>query len=381
MIKIHRIKPIVKKEFRQIRRDIRTLTLLVFMPMFLLILFGYALNFDVTHITTAVYDEDKTRVSREFISSFFHSEYFDQTYYLSSKKDINELLDHGSVAMVLVVPYDFSKKLLAGQQPSVQILVDGSNANKASTVIGYATGVVQDYSINIITDVLTSKGGAGLSSLSLPIDFQPRVWYNPDLKSARFLIPGLIAFILMVTSVISTSMAVVKEKEQGTIEQLIVSPITPLELILGKTVPYIFLSLATAYLTLFLGWALFGISIKGSQIMLFILTFIYLFVALGVGLLISTISNTQQLAFQLSLMLTMLPTMLLSGFIFPIRNMPLPIQWVTTIIPAKYFMIALRIIILKGSGVGAYWRQFVYLIIFGVVLVGLSWTRMREKHL
>lgn len=375
---LRRLKPIIKKEFRQVFRDLRTLVVLVFMPIFLLILFGYALNFDVRHIKMAAYDEDKSVASREFISSFFHSEYFDLKYYLTSKSQVNELLDEGKVSMVLLVPHDFSRKILRGEKASVQLLIDGSNANQAATVVGYATGMVQSYSLKVITEVLMRRGA---SNFALPVDFRPRIWYNPELQSARFLIPGLIAFILMLSCVISTSLSVVREKERGTMEQLIVSPVKPLELILGKTIPYMLISLVTAYLILLIGWLLFDISVKGSQLQLFIITILYLFVALGVGLFISAIANTQQLAFQLSLLLIMLPTMLLSGFVFPIKNMPAAIQIFTYIIPARYFLVALRSIILKGVGWSAFWPELLYLLIFGVLLVALSWSRMRKKRL
>ena len=221
MSMVRRLKPIIKKEFRQIFRDLRTLTLLVFMPVFLLILFGYALSFDVKHIRMAVYDQDRTRVSREFIQEFFNSEYFDQKYYFSDASLITEYLDEGKVAVVLVVPYDFSKNLLSGRSAPVQFLVDGSNANSASTVVGYTTAITQSYSLQVISDTILRKSHM---NLVMPLDFRPRVWYNPELKSAKFLIPGLMAFILMVTSVIATSMSVVKEKERNTMEQIIVSP-------------------------------------------------------------------------------------------------------------------------------------------------------------
>jgi len=373
-----RMKPIIKKEFRQISRDPRTLAVLVFFPVLLLVLFGYALNFDVKHIGMAVYDEDKSPQSREFVDTFFHSEYFDQAYYLRSKDEVNSLLDEGKVAAVLVVPYDFSRKLIRGEEASVQILVDGSNANKASTVLGYATGLVQSYSLKIISQAFMRKAGR---ELVMPIDVRPRVWYNPELKSAKFLVPGLIAFILMISCVISTSMAIVKEKERNTMEQIIVSPVKPLELIIGKTIPYILISLVTAYLILLMGWLLFDVAVKGSQLQLFFITVLYLFVALGTGLLISTVANTQQLAFQLSLLLTMLPTMILSGFIFPIRNMPEAVQLFTYLIPARYFLVAMRGIILKGAGIGAFWPQVLYMAVFAFALTGLSWVRMRKKRL
>jgi len=373
-----RIRPIIKKEFRQISRDIQTLAVLLFLPVFLLMMFGYALNFDVKHIRLAVLDQDKTRNSREFINTFLTSEYFDLAYYLPDQKPINELLDEGKVQVVLVVPYNFSKNLLSGKQASVQVIIDGSNGNAASTIFGYTRAIVQSYSANLLIDLFLRKRGVNLSP---PIDFRPRVWYNPELKSAKFLIPGLIAFILMITAVISTSLSVVREKERGTMEQIIVSPVKPIELIIGKTIPYIFMSLFTGYLTLGIGYLLFEVSVKGSQFWLFAVTLLYLFVALGNGLYISTVANTQQVAFQLSTILTMLPTFLLSGFVFPIYNMPKAIQVVTYLVPARYYLVAIRDIMLKGVGPSAFWEQMLALAIFAAATVGLSWARMRKKRL
>jgi ABC-2 type transport system permease protein len=377
-MKFKRIIPIVKKEFRQVRRDTRTLAILIFMPVFLLVMFGYALNFDVKHISLAVYDEDRSKTSRDFIQEFFQSEYFDQKYYLQDQQRINELLDENQVTGVLVVPYDFSRKVLSGQNAEIQILVDGSNSNAAATVIGYANGIVQAHTAKILIDLLLVKTGR---KFSMPIDYQPRVWYNPELKSAQFLIPGLIAFILMLSGVVSTALSVVREKERGTMEQIIVSPIKPLELILGKAIAYIVISIASAYLILLMGWLIFDVPVKGSQVELFLVTLLFLFVALGMGLFISTISDSQQVAFQISALLTILPTFLLSGFVFPIRNMPKAIQLFTYIIPARYFLIALRAIMLKGVGIAAFWQQVLFMAAFAVIVTSLSWVRMRKKRL
>ncbi len=373
-----RIKPIIKKEIRQISRDRRTLAVLIFQPVFLLVMFGYALNFDVRHIAIAVYDEDKTEASRDFLNSFLHSEYFDLKYYLSSQSEINAMLDERKVWVVMVIPKNFSQKFLSGQEAKVQILVDGSNASQATTVAAYTNALVQSYSIKVLSDLFLRKRGM---TLALPVDFRPRVWYNPELKSVKFLIPGLMAFILTITAVISTSLSVVREKERGTMEQIMVSPVKPVELIIGKTIPYVFMSLLTAYMILGIGYLLFDVVVKGSQFQLFFITLLYLFIALGAGLFISTLADTQQVAFQLSTIFGMLPTFLLSGFVFPIRNMPFAIQLVTMIVPARYFLVALRSIILKGSGIGAFWHQVVFLIVFGILINALSWVRMRKKRL
>ena len=369
------ILPIVRKEFRQIIRDKRILGVLLFFPALMLFAFGYALNFDVKNTRMAVYDEDRSSASRDFIQQFFTSEYFVQVQTLSSKSEINNLLDGEQVRVVLVVPSSFSKDIQRGKSASVQVIVDGANSNAAATVLGYINAMIQQYSLKIMAESFMRIGG---QQITLPIDFQPRVWYNPELKSAKFLVPGLIAFILMVTTVISTALAVVRERELGTMEQIMVSPIKPIELILGKTIPYIIISLIATAVILFFGYVLFDVSIKGNIFLLSIITLLFLVGGLGVGMLISTLVETQQLAFMIAVIVSMLPTFILSGFVFPIRNMPVIIQGITYLIPARYFLVALRAIILKGAGVSAFWDQAIFLAIYAAVMIGISSLRMRK---
>ncbi|MBU1319616.1 MAG: ABC transporter permease [candidate division Zixibacteria bacterium] len=370
----NRLKPVIKKELRQISRDRRTLGILLFIPAFMLVMFGYALNFDVRDISLAVCDEDKTSSSREFIESFLHSEYFTLNYSVNDPRELDELLDNGDALVAIVVPIGFSESILAGRTSSVQVLVDGTNPTSASTAVGYATAIVQSYSNKIITHSLMRVGRSGVAA---PIDYRPRIWFNPELKSAKFLIPGLIGFILMVTAVVSTSLSIVREKERGTMEQLTVSPLNPIELILGKTIPYIVISLVATVAILIVGQVLFDVTVKGSYALLLLVTLIYLTACLGLGLLISSISDSQQVAFQIAVMATMLPTFLLSGFVFPIRNMPIVVQAVTYIVPARFFMVALRAIVLKGVGITAFWDQLLYLLAFALLTIGLSSLRMR----
>jgi len=337
-------------------------------------MFGYALNFDVRDISLAVCDEDKTSSSREFIESFLHSEYFTLNYSVNDPRELDELLDNGDALVAIVVPIGFSESILAGRTSSVQVLVDGTNPTSASTAVGYATAIVQSYSNKIITHSLMRVGRSGVAA---PIDYRPRIWFNPELKSAKFLIPGLIGFILMVTAVVSTSLSIVREKERGTMEQLTVSPLNPIELILGKTIPYIVISLVATVAILIVGQVLFDVTVKGSYALLLLVTLIYLTACLGLGLLISSISDSQQVAFQIAVMATMLPTFLLSGFVFPIRNMPIVVQAVTYIVPARFFMVALRAIVLKGVGITAFWDQLLYLLAFALLTIGLSSLRMR----
>jgi ABC-2 type transport system permease protein len=322
-----------------------------------------------------VYDEEKSKASREFIQLFFNSEYFDYVNTLQNKSEINELLDGEHVRAVLVIPSTFSKDIQKGQSTSIQVIVDGANSNAAATVLGYINAIIQQYSLKVMSQ---SFMRLGRQQLTLPIDFQPRIWYNPELKSAKFLVPGLIAFILMVTAVISTALSVVRERELGTIEQIMVSPIKPIELILGKTIPYTAISLIATVMILVLGYILFDISIKGSVLLLSMVTFFFLVGGLGMGLLISTLVETQQLAFMIAVFVSMLPTFILSGFVFPIRNMPLIIQGITYLLPARYFLVALRSIILKGAGLSAFWDQAVVLCVYAIVMIGVSSLRMRK---
>jgi ABC-2 type transport system permease protein len=367
--------PIVRKEFKQIRRDKRILGVLLFIPALMLLMFGYALNFDVKHTSIAVYDEDRTRVSREFARQFWNSEYFDFKGYLENKNQINQLLDGEKIRVILVIPSTFSADLARGREAKVQVLVDGTSSFSASTILGYVNNIVQQYSLKVIATGLLRAGG---STITIPIDFQPRVWYNPELRSARYLVPGLIAFILMVVAVVSTSLSVVRERELGTMEQLMVSPVKPVELILGKTIPYTLISLVAAASILVVGYFLFDVEVKGSFLLLFVVTLIFLIGSLGFGLVISTVAETQQVAFMIAALSTMLPTFILSGFVFPIRNMPGVIQAVTYLIPARYFLVALRSIVLKGVGVSAFWDQFLFLVAYAVLMVGVSSMRLRK---
>ncbi|MGB8951215.1 MAG: ABC transporter permease [Candidatus Aminicenantales bacterium] len=371
-----RITPIVKKELRQIVRDERTLILLLIVPAFLLLMYGYALNFDVKHVGLAVLDLDKSPDSRDFIGAFLRTEYFDLKFDLRNESEVGPLLDDGKVSAAMVIPLNFSRSLKAGKTASLQFIVDGSNASSASTVVGYVNAITRSYSAKVQAAMRTRRGR---ESILLPVDFRPRIWYNPELQSAQFLIPGLIAFILMVILVVSTAFAVVREKERGTMEQIIVSPIRPIELIAGKTIPYIAISLISSHLVLLLGYLLFDVSIKGSYFWLLAVMFLFLVGGLGMGLLISTFARTQQVAFMLAILTTFLPTFLLSGFVFPIRNMPLPIQAFTYLLPARYFLSALRSIILKGAGWEAFWNQMLFLAGFAFLVISLATLRLKRS--
>jgi len=373
---LRRVRPVAMKEVRQILRDRRTLIVMLGFPIFMMLLFGYALNFDVKHIPLAVLDNDQSAKSRDFAESFLRSGYFDFAKPLASEHEVDQILDGGQAQVVLVVPAGFADSLARGSNVAVQVAVDGSNSNTASTVIGYAGAIMQSYSEGLRTTALSR---IGRTNVALPIDYRPRVWYNPELRSTSFLVPGIIVQILLLMTVISTSLSIVREKERGTMEQLVVSPLHPLQVIVGKSVPYVVLSFIGATVVVLSGWLLFGVPVKGSWFWLFVATTAFLAGGLGMGLFISTIAGTQRMAYQFSGLLTMLPSFLLSGFIFPLRNMPIPVQVVSYIIPARYFLPVLRAIIVKGVGIEAFWPQMVFLVVFAIAVIGLSTARLKRQ--
>ncbi|HET7152354.1 MAG TPA: ABC transporter permease, partial [Candidatus Kapabacteria bacterium] len=287
------IYPIMWKEYLQVRRDARTLAVLFLMPVGLLLLVGFVVNFDVTHIKIAVLDEDQTMQSRDLVNSFVHTEYFDYSYMVHSQQEVNDLLDDGKISAAVIVPPKFSDQIIKGQAAGVQILVDGSNSTTASSVSGYTSSAISSYCGQLRMDALRKMG----KSLYTPVDFRPRVWYNPELSTVKFMIPGLIGYVLMLTSVVATAMSIVREKERQTIEQIVVSSVTSFELIVGKLLPYLIIALASTVILLIASFFVFGVAIKGSFIYLFVSLFLFLICALALGLWVSTISNSQQLAF------------------------------------------------------------------------------------
>lgn len=367
---------ICKKEFRQIRRDPLSLGLLIFVPVFLLMLYGYALSFDVKHIRVGVLDADGTPASRQFLDSLFQNPYFDRVLDLTAAREARPLLDRGTVRVVLHVPYSFERDLARGESVRVQALVDGADATTASTAIGYLDALADRMSRATLAERATRAGVRP----PLPIvALEPRIWFNPELDSARFLVPGLIATLMMLSGVIATSLSIVREKERRTMEQLMVSPVKPLELILGKTAPYVAICLVTMALVLLLGYALFGVAIRGSFLLLALTTCAFLFAALGMGIFISSTTASQQVAFQVAILISLLPSILLSGLIFPIRNMPAPVQWLTLLVVPRYFIAALRAIILKAAPFSAIWRDLAAMLALGVAFNVLAAIKTRKS--
>lgn len=374
---IREIRPVVRKEFRQIRRDPTSLGMLIILPAALIVLVGYAMNFDVKHIPLALFDQDGSPGSREFSQIFRETEYFDHRYTARSAAEAEKLINEGKARIIVVIPARFAADLAAGRDVPVQLLVDGSDNTSSGQALGYAVGMCLNYSQRVVAAAMERRGRQAF----VPIDFRPRIWYNPELISSRFLVPGLIGFILVLTAVVSTALTVVREKERGTMEQIMVSPLRPLAVIVGKTIPYLIISLGAATAIIILGHLLFGVGVQGSILLLYGAIVILLLGALGQGLLISTITESQQVAFMVSVFSSLLPSFLLSGFIFPVSSMPVALQVISNLAVNKFFLVAVRGIMVKGVGFVELWEQFVFMAIFAAVMLGVSVRRMRKRTL
>lgn len=364
---------LVKKEYLQILRDKAYLPMLIFAPIVQLTLFGYVVASNISNIPTAILDQDKTQASRQFIEKFSNSGYFRLNYYLQSNSEIDELLDTGKVKLAINIPGGFSSKLKRNETAQVQIIVDGTNSITASIIMGYANEIVQRQSVEILAQQLQK------TRASIPgMDLRLRVWYNPELDNVNFIVPGIICTILAIITTMLTSASIVREREKGTLEQLMVSPIARHEMIMGKVLPFMGVGFIDVIIVLTVGTLWFKVPIHGSIILLLLLSILFLSNTLGTGILISTISRTQQQAMLTSLFIIM-PWMVLSGFVFPIENMPKIIQYFTYFIPLRYFLIIIRDIVLKGSGLSTLWPQALAMIVMGGVILTFSIFRFNKR--
>ncbi len=369
MISTNRIKAVAKKEIKQISRDKRFLGILLLLPVMLLVLFGYAVNFDVKNIKLAVQDMDKSYESRQFINSLTSSEYFTLVEYIHENEKTTSALDEKRTQVVMVIPSDFSKKLhRAKEETHVQFLIDGVDGNSATIIKNYVEAATLKYNSDFQKEMFAKLG----IRQTIPIDLQPVFWFNPELRTTVFLIPGLIAMILIITSVVSVSLSLVREKERGTIEQINVSSLNTLEVMLGKVLPYVVIALIDAVFILIAGYILFDVVVKGDYVLMFLSTLIFIISGTSLGIFISSVADSQQVAFTAATFASMLPSLILSGFIFPIESMPVVIQWLTNITPAKFYLTSLRAIMLRGVGLEAFWEQWIYLGIFTFLLLLLG---------
>ena len=370
---LRRILSLIRKELTHIVRDPRTLTIMIVLPLVMLTLLGYAATTDIEQLRTAVYDADKSEQSRDLAEAYQASNYFDIVQYVEKEDDLTYLIDHGDVRSALVIPAGYGRQMIAQERTDVAFLIDGSDPTVANTVFAASQQVGQAVSIKTIEQRFGAMGG------SIPgVDVRPRVWYNPNLESSHFMIPGLMVLVLFLFTTLFTSTSIVRERELGTIEQLIVTPIRPAELVVAKVLPYVLVSFFVIIEVLIVGVVVFGVPIKGSVLLLLGLSSLFLITALGIGIFISSVAKTQLEAFLMTFA-TMLPAVFLSGLLFPIEAMPGWLQLISYIIPARYGLVIVRGIILKGVGLEILREQVVAIIIFSVVVAALASVRFKKK--
>jgi ABC-2 type transport system permease protein len=375
------LKTLLKKEFKQLFRDKRMLVMLFVTPMIMLILLGYGVNTDVKKIKIAIFDEDRTSESRKFIRIFIASPYFTYYTYLESENEIADLLNKGKVDIFMHIPVRFSKNVKSGKHVDVQIILDGTDSNRAAMIMAYINQITNEFSLDYFTSrikLLILSRGIGGVRISETIGIQERALFNPELLSRNFYLPGVLGLLISVLTIMLTSMAVVKEKESGTIEQIIVTPLRPVEYIIGKTMPFAIIAFFDLCIIPLMAIIWFNVPFNGNFIFLLISGMIYIISALAVGLYISTVSKTQQEA-MLSTFVYFLPAMLFSGFVFPIYAMPEMIRLITYINPMRYFIEIIRGIFLKGVGITVLWPQLIILVFMGVLLLVLSVRRFARR--
>lgn len=365
------------KELLQVKRDKKMLVVIFMAPILQLIFLGYAANMDVNVIHTTIYDQDKTSTSRDFIKRFEQSGYFKLDYYVDNYDEVTDLLNEGKTLVAIIIPKDFEKKIKRRETAPLQTLFEGSDGNKASIALGFIQGITTKFSQGIVAE---TKDKLGMKiSLSGSLVPEVRVWYNPEMKTRNYMVPGILGLILMISTISLMSMAVVREREIGTLEQLIVTPIKNYQLILGKLIPFTLIGFVVLIIVLVIMTQWFGIVVRGNKLFLLFTALLFVLSNLGIGLFISTVSKTQQQAMMASVFAIMMPMIYLSGFAFPIENMPKVVQYITYIIPLKYFIIIIRGIVLKGIGFSSLWLETLILFGMGIALLIFSSLRFSKK--
>jgi ABC-2 type transport system permease protein len=369
-----RIFSIIRKEFIQLFRDPRTLGIAVVIPIVQLFLLGYAATSDVRNIPMAVWDQSQSPQSRQLLDAFRAADYFILDHFVGSTDEYQKLIESGDARVALVIPVDYDIRLSEGNAKVLMVL-DGSDATIGATALSTARLVGQSFATKIISE---QAALSGRTAPSAPVEVRTQVWYNPDLNSAYFMIPGVIGMILSFITTILTATAIVRERERGTIEQLIVTPIRSWELVLGKLLPYVILAFVETFEIIIIGRYWFGVPVRGSLLLIFFTSGLFLMSSLGIGLFASTIANTQQEA-MLTVMMYNLPSIFLSGFFFPIQAMPKILQWVSYAIPLRYYLVVIRSLLLKGVGIESIQREVIALAIFGIVIMGAAALRFRKR--
>jgi len=375
-MKLRRVWAIARKEFLHVLRDSRSLMMAVAIPMLMMVMFGYALTLDLDHVPLVVWDQSQTTASRELVARFTGSRYFSLKGYVTNYHEIETDIDSGRALIALVVPRTFGGDVAASNDTAVQLITDGSDANTATLALNYAEAVVGAYGQELNLRELWRRG---MQNVVVPLEPRPRLWFNADMQSKNFIVPGLIGVIMMVIAAMLTSLTIAREWERGTMEQLISTPVKGPELIVGKLVPYFAIGLFDVLLAVLMGQFLFHVPLRGSVLLLFVMASIFLAGTQAMGILFSIVGRSQLLASQLAMLTTYLPAFLLSGFMVPIANMPRPIQWVTYLVPARYFVTLLKGIYLKGVGLRTMWLEVTLLTAFGAAMVLLAIAIFKKK--
>jgi ABC-2 type transport system permease protein len=371
-----RLAALIRKEFIQILRDPRTLALILIIPIMQLFLLGYAATNDVRNVSMAVFDQDRGAAARSLLNAYRSADYFRVDYDVDSEAELKSLIDSGKARVGLIIPPDYSDKVQGGGNASVAFVLDGSDPTVAGTALSAAKLIGQAHATQLTTERLVRQGRS--SALQMPVEVLTQIWYNPDMVSAYFMIPGVIAMILFFLTTMLTATAVVRERERGTIEQLIVTPIRPWELVVGKILPYVILAFMNMAEVMALGHWWFRVPVRGSLLLILVLSGLFLLSSLGMGLLASTVANTQQEA-MLVVWMTLLPALFLSGFFFPLEAMPKVLQWVSLFFPLRYYLVIIRSLMLKDIGAAALWPNIVALAIFGLGLMTVASLRVRKR--
>lgn len=360
---------LVRKEFYHIFRDYRTLLILFGMPVVQLLIFGFALTNDIKNAPIAILDHSKDEISRQLTQKILSSGYFILVENLETEDAIEASFKKGDIKQVLIMEQDFASKIERDGSASLQIIADASDPNIARILTNYIMGIVNDFQNELMKDT------------KLPVEITPEVkmLYNTELKSVFMFVPGVITVLLLLISAMMTSISIAREKEMGTMEVLLVSPLRPIQIIIGKVLPYVILAFTLAVVILLLGYFVFDVPVRGSVVLLLIYSIIYIILALSLGIFISSVVNSQQVAMLISMVALMLPTIMLSGFIFPVENMPWPLQWMSYIIPAKWFIIIIRGVMLKAIGVGLLWKETLILFVMIAVFIGLSVRKFKIR--
>jgi ABC-2 type transport system permease protein len=369
---------IARKEFYHLIRDFRSLYLAFAIPLFLILLFGYALSLDVDNVKTVVLDHDRTPASRDFIAKLNASPYFRIIAYLDNTRQVTEYLDHGRAAMALVIPPDWTENLRAERGSPLQVLVDGSDPSFAGISMGYVTGFVETYNRRLLSDFLNRKG---MEDINPPVEGRVRIWFNEDLESTNFIIPGIIAIIIMIVGAMLTALVIAREYENGTMETILSLPVGAGEFLAGKAIPYFLIALADVLVAALMGQVLFGVVIKSSFFLFLIAASVYIAVALSLGLLISVITKSLLVANIGAVLITFLPSMLLSDFVFPISNMPKALQIITYIVPARYFIDILNGLYLRNVGFDYLWPNYLVLAGMFAILAMATFMKLRREGL